>query len=149
MVLIKSEVASFQVVQDSTPRRREWTEETKTEVWSTSSKGVWQYDMKQSPEIGVTPPPPTPSQASGDAWSSSESRYHGGASFDEKPIADLGSASSSTILVRRDQEGRILASETWDTKRKGASYSTASTLEKTRELDEEVAVSGFFFSFEI
>uniref|UniRef100_A0A915Q672 Uncharacterized protein n=1 Tax=Setaria digitata TaxID=48799 RepID=A0A915Q672_9BILA len=126
------------LVEESIPHRHEWMEERKTEVWSKTSKGAWQYDIKHFPPVAVTPPATTGDRG---LWESSESQHRGSISTDEKPVADAvgGSTSSSTIMVKQDHKGRILASETWDTKRQTASYSTASTLEKTRELDEEVA----------
>lgn len=124
------------------PHRREWTEEMRTEVWSTTSKGVWQYDTKHFPPATITPPASTGTRG---LWSGTESRSRDITSYDERSKTDTGgSIPSSTILVKQDQEGRILASETWDTKRQGVSYSTASTLEKTRELDEEIAVRMLF-----
>ncbi|VBB27636.1 unnamed protein product [Acanthocheilonema viteae] len=123
--------------QDSMPHRHEWIEEMKTEVWSSTSKGVWQYDIKHFPPATITPPATTGTHK---LWSSTELRNRDVANYDEKSKTDtVGSIPSSTILVKQDQEGRMLASEIWDTKRQNASHSIASTLEKTRELDEEVA----------
>lgn len=125
------------------PHRRQWTEETKTEVWSSTSKGVWQYDIKHFPPAAITPPASTATRG---LWNSTASQHRDTTSYDEGPAADtVGSTPSSTILVKQDQEGRVLASEMWGAKRQSGSYSTASTLEKTRELDEEVAVRMFFF----
>ncbi|VDN91752.1 unnamed protein product [Brugia pahangi] len=144
--------------QDSMPHRHQWTEETKTEVWSSTSKGVWQYDIKHFPPATITPPAATASrglwegaESSRGLWESAESsrglrdsaesRHRNVTSYDEKPkpITDNVGSTSSTVVIKQDQEGRMLSSETWDTKRQKTSYSTASTLEKTRELDEEIA----------
>ncbi|VIO90172.1 Uncharacterized protein BM_BM12386 [Brugia malayi] len=144
--------------KDSMPHRHQWTEETKTEVWSSTSKGVWQYDIKHFPPATITPPAATASrglwesaESSRGLWESAESsrglrdsaesRHRNVTSYDEKPkpITDNVGSTSSTVVIKQDQEGRMLSSETWDTKRQKTSYSTASTLEKTRELDEEIA----------
>ncbi|CAG9539991.1 unnamed protein product [Cercopithifilaria johnstoni] len=133
------EQKSEKLQQDLMPHRRDWTEERKTEERSSTPKGAWQYDMKHFPPFTTTPSAQTTTFG---LWTSTESRDHDVTSHDEKPKSKtdtVGSTPSSTILVKQDQEGRMLATETWDTKRQGASYSTASTLEKTRELDEEVS----------
>ncbi|EJW82192.1 hypothetical protein WUBG_06899 [Wuchereria bancrofti] len=137
----------FQLAQDSMPHRHQWTEETKTEVWSSTSKGVWQYDIKHFPPATITPPAATATRGLWESaestrglWDSAESRHRNVPSYDERPMTNaVGSTSSSTVVVKQDQEGRVSSSETWDTKRQKTSYSTASTLEKTRELDEEIA----------
>lgn len=121
------------------PHRREWTEEMKTEVWSSTSKGVWQYDTKNFPPVTITPPASTAIRR---LWSDTELRSRDVTSYDEKPKTDITSAtSSSTILVKQDPEGRMSTSA--DTKNRGTSHSVASTLEKTRELDEEITVRMF------
>ncbi|VDK74863.1 unnamed protein product [Litomosoides sigmodontis] len=128
--------------QDSMPHRREWTEEMKTEVWSSTSKGVWQYNTRNFPPATVTPPASTAIRR---LWSDTELRSSDVTSYEEKPKMDITSAApSSTILVKQDPEERMATST--DTKNRGASYSVASTLEKTRELDEEITVRMFFSS---
>ncbi|MCP9258612.1 hypothetical protein DINM_001631 [Dirofilaria immitis] len=126
-------------VQDSMPHRRQWTEETKTEVWSSStSKGAWQYDTKHFPPAPITPPKLSTGGMIRESWSSTEMRHHDIPAqshdiviYDEKPTTNItDSVPSSTIMIKRDQDGKLHTSETWDTKRQSASYSIPSTLEK-------------------
>ncbi|VDN02471.1 unnamed protein product [Thelazia callipaeda] len=126
------------ILQKSVPTRREWSEERKREVWSSTSKGVWHY-----PSSGGQPSPTTPSF---EQWSRDGSRYRSDTAQEERSSIDIGSVPSSRVTVRQDQDGRISASGTWNTRRKDTSYSTASTLQKTRELDEEIVVSNVLFS---
>lgn len=137
------------------PVRRQWREETKRELWSSStSAGVWQYDVKPNPSAAVIPATATHSGRD----SGTELQYRGGATSPNEGQSGtdtVSSTPSSTILIRQDQEERVTGSETWDTKRQKLPYFTASTLQKTRELDEEVAVrlllffQNFVFLYEI
>ncbi|EFO14686.2 hypothetical protein LOAG_13830 [Loa loa] len=130
---------NLQFTQDSMPHRQQWTEEKKTEVWSSSSKGAWQYDTKHFSPVTVTPPT---TRITHELWDSGKLQHRDITSYDERLAAAMDTGStvpSSTILVKQNQEGRLISSETWDRKPQKISYSTASTLEKTRELDEEIA----------
>lgn len=148
------------MIQETTPRKKEWAEESSiTEMWSSSSsRGGWpSYDTRQTSAtsapytLSVSSSTPARSDAieektTTETWTTTTIRgMRPEERVEERP------ATSTTAIKDRDWRSGIQASETWDTttSRRGASYSTASTLEKTRELDDEVLIfySLLHFSF--
>uniref|UniRef100_A0A915AFF8 Intermediate filament protein n=1 Tax=Parascaris univalens TaxID=6257 RepID=A0A915AFF8_PARUN len=139
------------VIQETTPRKKEWAEESSiTEMWSSSSsRGGWpSYDTRQTSAtsapytLSVSSSTPARSDAieektTTETWTTTTIRgMRPVEKVEERP------ATSTTVIKDRDWRSGIQASESWDTttSRRGASYSTASTLEKTRELDDEPRV---------
>ncbi|VDM45006.1 unnamed protein product [Toxocara canis] len=139
------------VIQETTPRRKEWAEESSTtEMWSSSSsRGGWpsSYETRQTSATSVpytvSVSSTTPARAdvveektTTETWTTTTTRgVRPGERVEERPAT-----SATSVIHDRDWRGGVHLSETWDTTstRRGGSYSTASTLEKTRELDDEV-----------
>lgn len=127
-------------MHDTTPRKREYIEESKiTEVWSSTSRGTWS-DKHSFPST-------TPSQSPFTSASEAETRTveSWAPKIRAQPDADRPSdtASSTTVIVKdSDWTSNIHATENWDTSRR-TTFPVASSLEKTKELDEMITVCYF------
>lgn len=143
----------FQIVQGSTPERTEHVEEVKTrEIWTYPDE--WQYRHSESAKQQPVSSSVTSSRRAVTDTSEDERSSVGRTTFTTRTDtvnpqsgAQKPEYNTSRRIAETDWTINVNTSDTWNTKRLGTSYSTASTLEKTKDLDEKVIGLKKFFNY--